>query len=225
MKLMGWALAAALALVAMIPATAQDEDKEIVIDWDHGVLYALEDGELIHHPIITNTGIRFKERYLGTFRISQKLLAHRSSMYNEHVKPRQPGELGAMMRYWMRLGSSAQGLHFSPAWSPDGDRHRSMGCYRLSRADAEFLFEWAPIGTPIHVVRHVCDSRWASLAPAQCERPATHEAKANGRRPAAHGARNTNRRRPVAHGARNTDRRPVAREAMTTGRRPKVVEQ
>lgn len=213
MKLMGWALAAALALAALIPARAQDKDKEIVIDWDHGVLYALEDGDLVHDPIITNTGIRFRGRYLGTFRISQKLLAHRSSMYNEHVQPRQPGQLGAMMRYWMRLGDTAQGLHFSPAWSPDGDRHRSMGCYRLSRADARFLFGWAPIGTPVHVVRDVCDSKWASLLPDQCERPAVRKARASGRRPAAHGARASGRQRPVA------------REARATGRRPRVVEQ
>ena len=70
------------------------------------------------------------------------------------------------MRNWMRLGNLAVGLHYSPAFrfyrSP-GARHRSHGCYRMGRKSSDYVFKWAPIGTPVHVVRYLGGTEWQFL--------------------------------------------------------------
>lgn len=63
----------------------------------------------------------------------------------------------------MGRGGTAQGFHLSTLWAANGSRHISGGCYRLSQPDATWLFGWAPIGTPVHVYRSVCDSPYASF--------------------------------------------------------------
>lgn len=147
-------------LASVVPAAAS---KAIVVDWDAGLVYPIENGHLVRDPIITNNGRVLKDHYLGTFRISEKKVNKRSNMYNTHGKPIQPGQEGAEMRYWMRLGSSSQGLHHSTAFNSDGPRHRSNGCYRLSLSSAIWLFNWAPLGTRVYVVSSICDSGFAYL--------------------------------------------------------------
>jgi hypothetical protein len=109
-------------------------------------------------------GKNFKEKYLGRFRISEKVLDKHSNMYSIHNKPLEPGDEPAPMRYWMRVGSTAQGFHHSTLFNADGPRHASHGCYRLSKASAKWLFAWTPVGTPVYVVDSIRDSRFAWLA-------------------------------------------------------------
>jgi len=184
-----WVAAAAMVLLAQVaPSRAPRDHKEIVVDWDEGLVYPLDDGRPAHRTLITNTGAQFKEKYLGTFRTTQKLLEHRSSMYNEDVQPIRPGQLGARMPYWMRIGWTDQGFHCSGSWDPKGSRRRSKGCYRLSLDDARWLFHWTPIGTPVHVLSSVCGTRYAFLVPKRCRLEAARRASA--------GAAGQQRKRP-----------------------------
>lgn len=146
---------------ALAPAAAA---KQIVVDWQEALIYPLEDGKLVRAPIITNPGKVLLQRHLGVFRVSEKIVDKRSNMYNTDGEPIQPGQEGARMRYWMRFGWTAQGFHQSGMFQESGPRHRSNGCYRLSRASAEWLFHWTPVGTPIFVVNRVKETpRWAFL--------------------------------------------------------------
>ncbi|MBI3944673.1 MAG: L,D-transpeptidase [Armatimonadetes bacterium] len=174
-----WSGIGALAL-ALLAAPAH-AGKAIVVDWKAALVYPLDDGELVRGPLITNNGKVLKPRHLGTFRISEKLVDKRSNMYNKHGKPIQPGEEGARMPYWMRLGGTAQGFHQSSLFNSEGPRHRSNGCYRLSRETAKWLFSWAPKGTPVYVVSDVCVSKFAWLGNSRCERAA---APATAKKPA-----------------------------------------
>lgn len=152
------------ALLWLAPARPADAAKEIVVDYDAGLVYPLDNGRLVRGPVITNNGRVFKKKYLGTFPVSEKVVEKRSNMYNRHGNPIRNGEAGARMPYWMRLGRTAQGFHYSSLFSATGSRRRSRGCYRLSKSDAVWLFRWAPVGTPVHVVWSVRKSRFAWLA-------------------------------------------------------------
>lgn len=62
------------------------------------------------------------------------------------------------MPYWMAFDGTKFGIHELPEW-PDGTKEgedvlgtpASGGCVRLAAADAEFLYGWAPIGTPVKI--------------------------------------------------------------------------
>ena len=62
------------------------------------------------------------------------------------------------MPYWMGLGNGQFGIHELPVW-PDGrkegadhlGRPASHGCIRLGVGPAEFLYNWAPIGTAVKI--------------------------------------------------------------------------
>lgn len=182
------------ALIWLAPAAPASAGKQIVVDYDAGLVYPLDDGRLVRGPIITNNGRVFRKKYLGTFLVSEKVVSKRSNMYNRHGNPIRNGEAGARMPYWMRLGRTAQGFHYSSLFSATGARRRSRGCYRLSKSDAVWLFRWAHIGTPVHVVWSVRKSRFAWLAGAAARKaaldtppvagmPAQGFAVAAGRRP------------------------------------------
>jgi len=167
-------------LIALGFATPAEARKEIVVDYEAGLVYPLENGRLVRGPIITNHGVVFKKKYLGTFRVSEKAVEKRSNLYNRHGNPIRNGEEGARMQYWMRLGNTAQGFHYSSLFTANGSRRRSRGCYRLSKADAVWLFGWTPMGTPVQVVWSVRQSRFAYLGKAAPSRKASLTAEPGG---------------------------------------------
>lgn len=162
-----WAGAGALALLLLAAPrfgyARSAPDKQIVVDWKTALVYPLQDWDLAHKPIQSNNREEFADKDIGSFPISEKVVDKRSNLYNVHGKPLQPGEDAALMRYWMRLGYSAQGFHQSPLFERWGPPHRSHGCYRLSRRNAIWLFDWAPVGTEVYVVPDIHHSRFAYL--------------------------------------------------------------
>lgn len=146
--------------------------KEIVVAWEASLLYLLKDGKLAHKPLVINGAQRqyFRDAFVGNFKISEKMREKRSNLYDIHGDPlpdkTQAAENGAVMRNWMRIGPLAVGLHYSPAfrfqYSPSR-RHRSHGCYRMSRRDSNMVFKWASVGTPVHVVRSLAGSKYEAL--------------------------------------------------------------
>jgi hypothetical protein len=65
---------------------------------------------------------------------------------------------GLWMPYWMSLSNGYFGIHELPEWpdgSKEGEDHLgvpvSHGCIRLGVGPAEFLYYWAPVGTPVFI--------------------------------------------------------------------------
>jgi hypothetical protein len=65
---------------------------------------------------------------------------------------------GLWMPYWMSLQNGYFGIHELPEW-PDGTKEGedhlgipvSHGCIRLGVGPAEFLYNWAPLGTKVFI--------------------------------------------------------------------------
>lgn len=65
---------------------------------------------------------------------------------------------GLWMPYWMSLRNGYFGIHELPEWpggKKEGEDHLgkpvSHGCIRLGVGPAEFLYSWAPVGTPVFI--------------------------------------------------------------------------
>jgi len=154
------------------PPKPQPPPKEMVIAWEVSLLYLLENGKPIGKPLILNSAEYqyLRPEHLGDFVVSEKMDEWRSNLFDTHGKPlpdRSMAETdGAVMRNWMRVGELSVGLHYSPAFhfeTTPSERHRSHGCYRMSRKDSKRVWAWAPTGTPIHVVRFLAGTKWAFL--------------------------------------------------------------
>jgi lipoprotein-anchoring transpeptidase ErfK/SrfK len=75
---------------------------------------------------------------------------------NKNARAWSP-KYGLYMPYWNSLGDG-YGIHELPEWPSgykEGEAHLgtpvSHGCIRLGVGPAEFVFEWAPIGTPVWI--------------------------------------------------------------------------
>lgn len=67
---------------------------------------------------------------------------------------------GLWMPWWMQFTKQGAGLHELPEWPrghKEGAAHLgtpvSHGCVRLGIGPAKALFDWAPVGTPVVIVR------------------------------------------------------------------------
>jgi lipoprotein-anchoring transpeptidase ErfK/SrfK len=68
------------------------------------------------------------------------------------------GSYGLWMPYWMSLNKGRFGIHELPEW-PSGYKEGvdhlgqavSHGCIRLGVGNAEFLYNWAPVGTEVFI--------------------------------------------------------------------------
>ncbi len=116
------------------------QGKRILIVLDRQFLASYEDGvRVASYPIVTG-----KEDYftpVGEFSITRKDEDHASSIY-----PEPDG--GWPMPWAIRFKGRAYWIH-------GGDmtgRPSSHGCVRMFRKDAKILFEWAEIGTDVHVI-------------------------------------------------------------------------
>lgn len=78
------------------------------------------------------------------------------SIINKALKAWSP--YGLWMPYWMGLGSGEFGIHELPIWPSgyrEGEDHLgtpvSHGCIRLGIGSAEFLYNWAEVGTEVFI--------------------------------------------------------------------------
>lgn len=114
------------------------------------------------------TGRRGHRTPRGRFTITEKTADKRSNLYGKIYDasgalvvadadtrrdsvPLGGKYVGAAMPYWMRLTSSGIGMHAGPI--PNPGHPASHGCIRMPRAMAAILFEQAPIGTTVRIVR------------------------------------------------------------------------
>lgn len=121
--------------------------KRIIVDLANQTLYAYDGGELFMQQAIS-TGLALTPTPAGTFFVMRKLpdsymqgpIPGLSDQYYD--LPGVPWDL-----YFTREGAAIHGAywhdHFGQKWS--------HGCVNLPVADAEKLYEWADLGTPVIV--------------------------------------------------------------------------
>jgi len=116
--------------------------------------------------IEVNTGAQELSYFLGgvrmgTFPVSTgkpSMPTPRGYFEIDHKSPRAWSHWGLWMPYWLSLKNGYFGIHELPEW-PDGSKEGtdhlgkpvSHGCIRLGVGPAEFLYNWADIGTPVFI--------------------------------------------------------------------------
>lgn len=115
--------------------------------------------------IEVNTGAQELSYFLGGVRMGKFIIS--SGINNSTPKghftitnksPKAWSSYGLWMPFWMGLGNGKVGLHELPVW-PNGYREGedhlgkpvSHGCVRLGVGSAEFLYNWAEVGTPVFI--------------------------------------------------------------------------
>lgn len=119
------------------------EGKYIEIDLSSQSIYQYEGKNLLGSYRIS-TGKWSTPTPIGSFTINNKILRAYSKRY------------GLYMPYWMAFMGSKYGLHELPEW-PSGRKEGlshlgtpvSHGCVRLGPGDAQKVYEWTDIGTPV----------------------------------------------------------------------------
>jgi hypothetical protein len=147
----------------------------IFIDLEQQRAYFYKGGEVVGVSVVS-TGREGYDTPSGEFRVTQKDLAHVSSIYGDYVNrsgqvvaenvnvtedPRPPGTVfrGAPMPYFLRIHEGI-GMHagYLPGYPA------SHGCIRLPKEMAIHFFQNAPIGTPV-VIHQEAAPDYASDAP------------------------------------------------------------
>ena len=125
------------------------------------------EGIKLAKKIEINTGIEQKLYYfLGDVRMGEyKISSGKASMRTPKGDFKIDGKAlrawssyGLWMPYWMSLQHGYFGIHELPEWpngTKEGENHLgtpvSHGCVRLGVGAAEFIYNWAPIGTPVKI--------------------------------------------------------------------------
>ncbi len=145
LKMILLVLLAALATGVGAEETAQQKLIRVYID--RQVLVALE-GEKKVYIFDVVTGAEGKETEPGNYKIFQKHLKYASKTY------------GSEMPYTMFFTPDGKAIHGTLMPNVRSYLHSyvtqsvgSRGCVGLSDDAAKILFDWAPVGTPIVVIR------------------------------------------------------------------------
>ncbi len=109
-------------------------------------LYLWNGNQLIGGPYSISSGKPGYYTPTGTFKIISKNPMAWSSKY------------GLYMPYWMQFTGAGHGIHELPEWPggyKEGANHLGLrvshGCVRLGVGPAAYVYNWAPIGTPIYI--------------------------------------------------------------------------
>lgn len=111
-------------------------------------LHLVRDGELLRvYPVAVGEPETPTPR--GRFRILEK--TEDPTWAPRGRKPVPPGPANPLGHRWMRISEDGYGIHATNDPGSIG-RARSHGCIRMSRADAEDLFEQVRVGTEVEIV-------------------------------------------------------------------------
>ena len=122
--------------------------KRIVVDLSEQHLYAYQGSQLVY-SFVASTGAAPSYTRAGEFRVQSKI-------------PNAYGAAwGIWMPFWLGIywaGSSENGIHALPVlsngqtlWAGYLGRPISYGCIVLGTYEAELLYNWAEIGTPVSI--------------------------------------------------------------------------
>lgn len=122
------------------PAAPSASGKIILVVLSQQRTYAYENGQLLREFIVS-TGLPRTPTVTGDYAVYVKYRAARM---------RGPGYDLANVPYVMYF-YRGYGLH-GTYWHNNFGQPMSHGCVNLRTSDAEWLFNWAPVGTPVRVV-------------------------------------------------------------------------
>jgi lipoprotein-anchoring transpeptidase ErfK/SrfK len=129
---------AVVAPAAVAPPTVV-VGKQIVIDLSEQQVYAYENGELLR-VFTVSTGLPRTPTVQGDYRIYLKYSSQRM---------RGPGyDLPGVP--WVMYFYQGYGLH-GTYWHSNFGNPMSHGCVNMRTPEAEWMYNWAPMGTPVHV--------------------------------------------------------------------------
>lgn len=146
MKIVNDAAIPTLAL-PQAPVPSYSGSKYILVDISEQHMYVYESNQLIY-SFVASTGINNATR-AGTFAVQSKI----PNAYGATWDIWMPSWLGI---YW--AGGLENGIHALPIlpngatlWSGFLGRPVSYGCVVLGTYDAQVLYDWAEIGTPVEI--------------------------------------------------------------------------
>lgn len=159
---------------------------KIVIDLSEQVARYYKDGQLVGVSQISS-GSEGYGTTRGSFRVTEKDIDHRSSIYGSYVDaeghvmdgdvdvrtdPRPPGAkfVGASMRYFMRING---GIGMHEGYLPGVPA--SHGCIRMPSRMAAAFYHATPLGTPVQVVGHGSEAPLRAAVPVEAHTPASGE--------------------------------------------------
>jgi len=121
------------------PAATITTGKQVVVDLSEQRVYAFEDGGLVFTAIVS-TGLPGTPTVLGDYKVYHRLESQTMSGPGYYL----PGV------QWVQYFYSGYALH-GTYWHENFGQPMSHGCVNLRNEDALWLFQWATIGTPVHV--------------------------------------------------------------------------
>lgn len=124
----------------IIPVPTLLEGKQIVVVLSQQRTYAFENGELLRHFVVS-TGLPATPTVRGDFKIYLKYDAQRMSGPGYDL----PGVPWVMYFY---QGYALHGTY----WHNNFGNPMSHGCVNLRTPEAEWLYQWTEIGTPVRVI-------------------------------------------------------------------------
>lgn len=132
---------------ALAPSVSTGEGKYILVDISEQHLYAYE-GDTLKYSFVASTGMNHSTR-VGTFAVQSKIPNAYGSTWN------------IWMPYWLGIywaGGLENGIHALPIlpngaqlWAGFLGRPISYGCVVLGSYEAQLLYEWAELGTPVEI--------------------------------------------------------------------------
>ena len=133
---------------APAPAPQPSSNKRIVIDLSEQHMYVYQDGGLLY-SWVTSTGMPGAATIPGNFKVLTKLPNAYAYTW------------GLQMPYWLGIywaGSLQNGIHALPImadgrilWDGYLGQPVSYGCVILSTENAQTLYNWAEVGTPVDI--------------------------------------------------------------------------
>ena len=134
-------------LLGVLMAAAQADPKRIEVDLDRQVLLAFE-GDTLVYEYDAVTGTCAKWTHPGVYAVESKIEDYVSKTYDVE------------MPYTMFFTSDGKAIHGTSLAMVRSYLHAyvtdsvgSKGCVGLDEGDAEELFGWTPLGTPVVVKR------------------------------------------------------------------------
>ncbi|HLO30755.1 MAG TPA: L,D-transpeptidase [Anaerolineales bacterium] len=129
------------------PPPSYNGSKYILVDISEQHMYVY-DGDVLIYSFVASTGMNNATR-VGTFAVQSKIPNAYGATWNIWM----PDWLGI---YW--AGGLENGIHALPIlpngatlWAGFLGRPISYGCVVLSTYDAQLLYDWAEIGTPVEI--------------------------------------------------------------------------
>ncbi len=121
------------------PPPTITEGKQIIVDLSDQRVYAYENGQLVRN-VLVSTGTAAYPTVQGDFKIYLKYEAQTMSGPGYYL-PNVPYVL------YFYQGYSLHGTY----WHNNFGTPMSHGCVNMPTPEAQWLFSWAPLGTPVHV--------------------------------------------------------------------------